>query len=171
MIQTSGFALIIVGAANPDRACGRDLSSVVLAAVSAYDQAGKRIPSGEAPDRRHTLCSPPCNFCLNRFVFLYANDGLVRSLRMVHRELAIVDHGLFRQVVFPEGLLKEQVPGIGVIPEDARPGIASICFTASAFTLSGYFARYWQKVSPSAPWYGKQDSGTGPTPVANNVVV
>lgn len=58
-------------------------------------------------------------FGLYRFVFLHADDGLVRSFRMVHRELALVDKHLFRQVVVPEGLLKEQVPGVVVVSEDA----------------------------------------------------
>ena len=105
----------------------------MFAAVSAYDQAGKRIPPGVAPVRRYILCGPPCNFGLNRFVFLHAYDGLVRSLRMVHRELAIVDHRLLCQVVFPEGLLKEQVPGIGVIPENAADAGFAPCSAVSGF--------------------------------------
>lgn len=64
----------------------------------------------------------------------------MRSLSMVHWELGIVDHGLFRQVVFPESLLKKQVPSVGVIPENAAdagfapisavPGFHPVCIQA-----------------------------------------
>lgn len=52
---------------------------------------------------------------------------------MVHREPAIVDHRLLCQVVFPEGLLKEQVPGIGVIPENAADAGFAPCSAVSGF--------------------------------------
>ena len=105
----------------------------MFAAVSAYDQAGKRIPSGEASGRWNIFCCPLCDFGLHRFVVIHADDGLVRSLSMVHRELAIVDHGLFRQMVFPEGPLKEKVSGVGVISEDAADAGFTPISTVSGF--------------------------------------
>ena len=91
----------------------------MLAAVSARDQAGEWVSAGKALPDRSVFLGPLCNFGLYRLIILQADNGLVRTLCVVHRQLALVDHGLFRQVVFPESLLKKQVSGVGVIVQDA----------------------------------------------------
>ena len=77
---TGGTALIIVGAANPHRTGGSNFSPVVLAAVSARDQAGEWVSAGKELPDRSVFLGPLCNFGLYRLIILQADNGLVRTL-------------------------------------------------------------------------------------------
>lgn len=115
-----GFAVGIVGGADPDRPCGGGLVAVVFAAVGAGDPPRKGgcflwLAGG-------ILFFSPLDFRLNGFKGFRRNDSFMGVRCMVAGQFPAVFSGNFRQVVFPEFCLEEKIPGVGIIAEDPLHG-------------------------------------------------
>lgn len=115
-----GFAVGIVGGADPDRPCGGGLAAVVFAAVGAGDPPRKGgcflwLAGG-------ILFFSPLDFRLNGFKGFRRNDSFMGVRCMVAGQFPAVFSGNLRQVVFPEFCLEEKIPGVSIVAKNALHG-------------------------------------------------
>ena len=113
-----GFAVRIVGGADPDRPCGGGLAAVVLAAVGTGDP-----PRKEGCFLRFAwsiLFFSPLDFRLDGVKGFQRNDGFVGVRYVVAGQFPVVFSGNFRQVVFPEFCLEKKIPGVSVVAENGH---------------------------------------------------
>lgn len=115
-----GFAVGIVGGADPDRPCGVGLAAVVLAAVGAGDKPCKggcflRLAGS-------ILFFSPLDFRLNGVKDFRRNDSFMGVRCMVAGQFPVVFSGNFRQVVFAEFCLEKEISGVSIVTENALHG-------------------------------------------------
>ena len=115
-----GFAVGIVGGADPDRPCGGGLAAVVLAAYGAGDKSckgGCLLRLGG----RILLFSPP-DLRLDGIESFQRNNSFVGVRRVIPGQFARISTGDFGQMVLPIFGLEQEIPGIGIVAENAFHG-------------------------------------------------
>ena len=90
-------------------------------AKTAFDFRGEAA-GVDAPVCQSAELPPPRNLSLHRLIGLHRDDGLVGILYEILRQFTVVLAGLFTDGVKRIFLLKEQVPGVGVVFEDGPNG-------------------------------------------------
>ena len=115
-----GFAVGIVGGADPDRPRGGGFAAVVLAADGAGDKPCKRgcllwLGGG-------ILLFSPLNLRLDGIESYQRNDGFVGVRRVIPGQFALISTGDFGQMVLPEFGLEQEIPGIGIVAENSFHG-------------------------------------------------
>ena len=117
---TVGFAVGIVGGADPDRSRGGGFAAVVFAA----DGAGDKPREGgclRGLGGGILLFSPP-DLRLDGIESFRRNDGFVGVRRVILGQLSLVFPGNFGQMVLPEFGLEQEIPGIGIVAENSFHG-------------------------------------------------
>lgn len=115
-----GFAVGIVGGADPDRSRSGGFTAVVLAADGAGDKPreGGCLPGLGGG----ILLFSPLNLRLDGIESFQRNDGFVGVRRVIPGQFALVFPGDFGQMVLPEFGLEQEIPGIGIVAENSFHG-------------------------------------------------
>lgn len=112
-----GFAVGIVGGADPNRSRGGGFAAVVLAADGAGDkprEGGCLRGLGGG-----ILLFSPLDLRLDGIKGFRRNDGFVCVRRVIPGQLSLVLPGDFGQMILPEFGLEQEIPGIGIVAENS----------------------------------------------------
>lgn len=115
-----GFAVGIVGGADPDRPRGGGFTAVVLAADGAGDKSCKGGCLLSLGGR--ILLFSPLDLRLDGIEGFQRNDGFVGVRRVIPGQFALISTGDFGQMVLPEFGLKQEIPGIGIVAKNSFHG-------------------------------------------------
>lgn len=115
-----GFAVGIVGGADPDRSRGGGFAAVVFAAYGAGDkprEGGWLLWLGGG-----ILLFSPLDLRLDGIESLQRDDGFVGVRSIIPGQFTLVFPGDFGQMVLPKFGLEQEIPGIGIVSENSFHG-------------------------------------------------